>query len=880
MNGDVEDPYSCADSESDAARVDAEAVRRETRRHKKTRAYSSSSSEESSSSEKSTGETDSDVPLNDEHFYENVADSDSAATDERPPSYASLKRSASLKKAQRNLDRIKQAESRRSSKEESSSDVSSDESSEPVRKPSTSRSVRSSAKKSSTLPKSAKESLKKSAPETSKAHTLKAGLSRKKSHEAPSERRRERSTPPERRREHSTPPERRREHHTTPEKRSDHHHTPPERRRERSSPPERRKDHSTPPHRRKEEDRAKKSSTSSTKNKPRSSRSSTKADVTEEDGKRKTKKNREELSPVSGRKDSSVSEEEKPRDSLPENKPTTKVEAGLQPVPIVETTPLSNPPDHCEGGTQTEVTGTLSRPAKSNAPPADIPESSSQAKSVGDILAAMVQSLQSQQGNQPPYQLPPFNPNFNAFHQHILNQPPPPASFPPLPPHLIHHIYMSWLGAYYAGATGTLPPPPPFVLPNTTNPSTGTPMTPLDFLPPNFLSFINNSGADAEKHSEGDKNDEHYYDMYPPQPHPEEPLANESRSEQPPNKEEPHFSASNDFHVDEKIPSDRERGRRPHKSSQPPLIRDNSPNSSSHGHHGSSLVLTDTDTSSVVSSGRKSETAGSVGSKHGVVVYVCSQPSSRKSIVARDSVDSDVGSATHSSDHGSQRKSRVSEVKKSKQRQAVRNRSSTPHKREGEVAINPPQPTNPSPMHATPIDSIPTNESHTDEPPTETVSDSNSLLQDGVPDASQEEIILSLRRAPLATIEDDADELSTSLASSATSLNASGGNGSGEIPKADKKSPSSESEDSSIMVEMHTVTPTITNKPEDFPPPPDEVAPNHSTIRDLQVPPIDRSSEESSSEEETPPAVLPAHNGVGPSDGSSISEGDYFNGLL
>ena len=902
MNGDVEDPYSCGESESDLARVDAEAIRHENLRHRKAhpQSYVSSSSEETRSSEKSSAGSDSEVSSDEEHFYENTANFESADSDGHPPSYSSLKRSASLKKAHRNLDRIKQAESnsRRTSKEEEESsgeESSSEESPLPSRKPSSSRSTRSSSKKSLTLPKASRESSRRSAPDTQKSHTLKSSSSsRKKMHDTLSEKpskKREHSTPPGRRREHDTPPDRRKDHNTTPEKRREQsspperrrdHHTPPEkrrdqqtlpqRRREHSSPRERRKDHSTPPQRRKEDDRL--SKTSSTKSKPPSSHSSRKENITEDDCRQRTKERRDEVKHrgiPEDDSDASLSEEEN-NDIVAEKEQKTATQPMSQSEIAVETNSLHDFPAQCEGGTQTEVSGTLSRKPKEAVPSSDAPESS-QAKSVGDILAAMVQSLQSQQGNQPTYQQPPFNPNLNAFH-HVLNQappPPPPSSFPPLPPHLIHHIYMSWLGAYYAGATGTLPPPPPFVLPNTLNPSTGTPVTPLDFLPPNF-PHMSNVGTEAEKQSERSKNEEHYYkDMYSSDPQFEERLANESNPEPIQKTEELDFVAPRSFPDAEK-PSDEERGRKVTKTPQQPPIRDNS--SSSRGRYGSSVVLTDTDTSSIVSSGKRADAGG----KPGVVVYVRSQPSSRKSSVAHDSVDSDVGSAAHSSDHGSQRKSRVSEVKKSKQRQAVRDRASTPHKREGEIVThnnppqtsNPPQPANTAPMHATPTQPAPAREAST-----ETEPNTSSMLQDGVPDASQEEIILSLRRAPLATIEDDADELSTSLASSAASLNASGEAGSGEKPLADSdSSPSSASEGSSIIVEMHAITPTSDHKPDEFPPPPYKAA-SPSTLRDLQVPPIDQSTDESSSDEETPPAV-PTHNGVGPSDASSISEGDYF----
>lgn len=38
---------------------------------------------------------------------------------------------------------------------------------------------------------------------------------------------------------------------------------------------------------------------------------------------------------------------------------------------------------------------------------------------------------------------------------------PPSSLYNQFPPHVAHQLYLSWMGAYYAGATGSWPPPPP-----------------------------------------------------------------------------------------------------------------------------------------------------------------------------------------------------------------------------------------------------------------------------------------------------------------------------------------------------------------------------------------------------------------------------------
>ena len=898
MNGDIEDPDSY--SESDAAlRVDAEAVRREHERHKKKKKpaerYESSSSSSSTSVEESEASASEEVEVPSHDNYENTGDYDSDAdTDERPPSYASLKRSASLKKAQRNLKRVKQAESQHSSRrssrnEESSGEESSSEvSPEPVSKPtrSSSRAAKTHAKKSSTLPKSTKETPKRSLNESRKAHTLKSApsSSRKKSH----------STPPEKRKSHSTPPEKRKSHNNLAENRKE----------------------------RVEEERPKKSSTSSSKSHSKV-KSNPRSNITETDGKKKLKSSKDSLDDYMGHSNPELYH------PLPEKQPKDrKAEVNYSSEHYHANPPksekvLSNESHNaqCEG-TQTEVTGTLSRPKPAEAPQADNQNESAQVKSVGDFLAAMMQSLGIQpQNTQSAYHQPPFHPNMNAFHQHMQNlaPPPPPSSYPPLPPHMIHHIYMSWLGAYYAGVTGTLPPPPPFVMPSSSNPSSGSPMTSLDYLSPNFLSFLKSQEAEAAKLPEGHRNEEPYSSaMYSSAPHYEVPAA----GRYPDNR---HASSRSFPGADENHISEGEQGR-PKPTERPP--HEYSSSHSSRGRYGSSLVLTDTDTSSVVSSSRRSEPGVGSSTKPGVMVYVCSQPGSRKSSVSAplDSVENEVISSTPvriepemKAVLSGSKKTRVKDVKKEKHRQSSKNRASTPHKIEGELTsearlTNSLVRSTNSPLHAAPSKHTPPTDEAPKAVPTssntwlnENLNDSNiiisAVLQDGVPDvpdanngvpdASQEEIILSLRRAPLATIEDDADELlSTSLASSAASLHNSDRDPGEEPSKTailQKENPSREedvsseserSSSSSLLVEIHTVTPTpddIVLKSDDFPPPPEEdspVTPTSSIPAHVQVPAIDDESSSESSEGETPPAALPSHNGVGSSDGSSISEGD------
>ena len=739
INGDIEDPYSCGDSESDANRVDAEAIRREKRRHDNLKRQEYESTDQSSDVSESEESSDDDISSHhsDEQYYENIAD------DVPPPTNDSLKRSASLKKARRNLNRVKQASAR--SEDESAEQKSS---ANGVTAP-----KRSSAKKSSTLPSSTKE---KKSSSGKKSQTLKSTSSA--------------VLPPEDRRVHAV--------------KKDSHKKP-----------------AAPVKERVKDD--------------------LKADVVD-------------------------------------SKPLAGSQATSAKPPII----ASNRRD---SGTQTEITGTLPRKVPDSGSSEPSQTTSSQAKSMGEMLAAMMQSLGVQSQSNPSY--PQFNP---AFHQAS-----PPQSIPSLPPNLVHTLYMSWLGAYYAGATGTWPPPAPpsFILPSTSNPS-ANPSVPIDFLNPSNFPFPRTADQEADKHSENTHGADH--SAFPSSDHPGTYPCHVPGEVAPAGK----VLSKDPLDLD-RAPSDERR-------------REGSP-TSSHGRYGSSLVLTDTDTSSAVGSNGR-EVAIATNMKSGVMVYVRSQPNSRASSVgaSQDGLDNDPVAPSNDFKENDV-KITTRDVKKRK--------SSASKKRSGDqigepVIVNmhhnvddqpphasracdqPPHltPTHEQParnhtLHATPTHDQPLHASSAgeqtskaipvnDEPPrsrsrqppshSSTTFHVDGSLPDPAldasvdADASQEEIILSLRRAPLATIEDDADG---SLASSSASLHSDG------LPSSDRNSHRSEE---------------IKSQPDDFPPPP-------STDPNYDIPPIDQSITDTSSADSESHL---SHNGTRSSATSSISEGELFYMLI
>ena len=739
INGDIEDPYSCRDSDSEA-RVDAEVIRNYKEQHRRSKHREVAPPESDSSEAESDSEMEAPSRRDADSNLENDLDSDTASTDERPPSYDSLRRSTSVKKAERNLQRIKQVESHRARSGSEESARSGAVESKPKH---------SHAKqKSSTLPKSTSKNEKKQAPVAKRAHTLKANANRKK-----------------------TPGEGKRavKHQAT------------------SSSP------------------------------AKGSKLNYRESMVEANGSKKM--SRDSLDDLVGHSNPELFY------SLPDKTSVVNTELGDQPSVIESKT-------QCDGGTQTEFTGTL--PKKKNAPPPqsvpNIP--SSQAKSMGELLAAMMQALGiHSQGSAPaptpaPTPAPNYNPNINAFHQHMQNLGPPP-SFPPLPPHLVHHLYMSWLGAYYAGATGAWPPPAPpsFIVSSASNQQSGT--TPFDFLSQNFSTFPNNSNQENEKCSEKRSNYPCPDPMYShtPGPHPQQVSGPDDDGRSVRDEEEKRASKPSSSH---------------------------SMSSSFYEPGGGSLAPSDSDASSA---SKKSQVTMTTNPKGEVIVYVRSRPSSRSSSIGAPPRDGpDIDSTNDQYDPAS-KTSRPHDVKKGKQRpSSLKKRSTSKRDKIGEMTSS----------NANSDRAEPASEKHEKSVEAPSVDLQHGEEEDGsAADASQEEIILSLRKAPLATIEDD-EFLSTSVASSSTSLHIS----ESKFSKKDNVESEEEENSGSFCSSSSHIDVEVVDR--DAPVEPCSLPPSSSDVR--LTDPIAHSDEEFPDEESAP--VSPPHNEAASSDVSSISDGD------
>nr|XP_002131826.1 flocculation protein FLO11 isoform X1 [Ciona intestinalis] len=830
VNGDIADPHSYGDSESDIGRVDHVAVNKEKERHKKkappveslkrgqprSRRHSQESSARSVSEDSDAhhyhrdprrttpgkakrrpeySDVDSievesrisgihdDMDEDSSNDYYEDEDSASMASDERPPSYERVKHSSSIKKAERNLNRIKRVDSQRS-KPTSDEDVQ-------IRDSSSSSSGR-------TVPRG---STHKSPPASTSSHHSKEGKMQRS------------STMP---RSTKEPAKKQR---SSSKGRSQTLKGPPVstgRSKSQST-----KKHPAPPPPQKEEEKPKRSSSSKQRKKP------TSLD--------EPKKHSSVVTSTDDLLDASNStlyhplpDQEQPSTS---KKKSTKEKQKKHSQQSSPATPPSDPnaisPVTCDGTAQTEVSGTLSR-RKDNR--------------LRESTDTTPQDSPSHQPSNPDYSSPnrftsappPQGNSFqqqnllNAFHHLMQQQVQQNSNLPPLPPQLAHQLYLSWLGAYYAGATGAPPPaPPPFIIPQTNNSNSQHLDVPPVLSPANLQTHQLHQTHDRPPNAEEAAR---YYEQFA-HPHNQDDGYNDYNDVPPP---------TDQYHFNDGVPAEdyarQERGR-------PTTKCDN-------GHCNTSIVLTDadmTDTSSVASSVAKGEIAVANNPKGGVMIYVRSQPNSRSNSTAgtHESVESlntsDNVQSLGSSEHGSQ--TNLSERKKSprgsskgkkipKQSSPAKNGLSSRKATEGERVdpprtnlafstndgIPPPNHNNNhslapstekvSSLHATdaflgPIPSPNTFSNALSAPnrrPKEPVKNStpsgrksvksstrkprndpdtpstsfntSAMLQDANPDASHEEMILSLRRAPLATIEDDVDGfLSGSHASSCSSLN-------------------------------------------------------------------------------------------------------------
>ncbi|CAK8688659.1 unnamed protein product [Clavelina lepadiformis] len=824
VNGDVEDPYSYGDSESDAARVDAEAVRYEKDRHKKSapetkhrslpRHHSVESSEKSYSEEsedrrsrkksreaekrREYSESDDTKSNQDEIASSGSEDEEEEEynTDEtydRPPSYDSIKRNASHKKAERNYNRVKLGSHRHSSVEKESSDQENEDKGssskaavKSKRSSSSKRPSKDSAapKRSSTMPRSMKEPGKKIS--SSRSQTLKNGSS-------------------------STAPRTKNQ--------SKQFETQVKAPLTKESP--------------------KRSSVSSSKSKPKSQRSQTTQPSHTVEVRASKAASTDDLLDKSTDTLYMPLPNNKPSPSKPaESKRSTKHASGRT-AKSAPTTPVHEKrnrllPSRCDGVAQTEVTGTLSRrkdkkkdvetPVQNQPEPPIWPDN---LKPPIDMLTSMMQYLGAQQQGNPPFQTP-FNPNLlNAFHHFMQSNPSSSQSLPPLPPQLMHQLYMSWLGAYYAGATGTWPPPvpPPFMSPG--NSSGGPHMPPFD-VPPNInpQQFSANYPTTDSAGHPPDGHD-HQNQFYPPHYQ-----ADLSRSYDrisggyPPSNDYRDGRTSSNYHYSEPPASepmsnyDGTTRQQPfndayhsNPTSEPhnPSRKFSGPECGHENGHYSSTALTDveTDTSSVLSSNTRGEVAVASNPKGGVMIYVRSQPNSRSGSIAggmQESMESlnmsdnppSIMNTPRTSDHGNfsdHRRSPRERKNKSKSRASSlpKNGQGSRKVKRGEEVVTNIQPTN-SDTQSTNRN----NNNHTRDGNTP-LHASDTLLEQTPPPAlsapklsksgsmkqplhdkqskkpnlnvSSEEMILSLRKAPLATIEDDTQSfLSGSHASSCSSL--------------------------------------------------------------------------------------------------------------
>ena len=715
----MEDPYSCGDSESDLGRVDAEVLRdgrrragksrRSAKREEPTRSrHHSNSSEVSVDSayvnttshrhdkRASKFESECELKMSSSVDVSSSNGDDTADTDEHPPSYSSLKPDASLRKAERNLNRIKRADSVKSggsgkSDLEHRDSSSSNSSKHTAKRVSKNQPAPPSRQRSATMPRAALNEPPMRQKSDKRSHTLKGGqASRRKT------------------------------------------------------------------------DRVEVDAAVSEKSSKRPSSGGSK---------------RDQKKPSKAGKSVSPSALVVSTDDLLDGSNATL----YMPLPEKKNEEISRksrPPSKqaskslrkCDSGAQTEITGTLSRksgkqtPAASQPPPETPPSPTKQA---GDLLATMVQYLGLQPPGSSTFQSPVHQNSINAFQQHLnqLSSQPPAASVPPLPPHLSHQIYLAWLGAYYAGAAGTWPPPAPpaFLFPHVA--AANSAMPPFE-MPLYIGGFQPPHDAPKQQETRGVYENLSYSHQASP--------FNGTNGVSGSNQYQPfraEATAKNDSgHV---------------------LCQTNYP--AYHADSGlSDVVMSQQNKQEPPSRAEEevsdddsevAEVAVSSNHKNGLMVYVRSQSTSRTSSTAgtRDSVESlNASDPHHHSPGATSRNSALSRRSNTSDRNktSTKARKSTAWSRDNTSAGERMEPPNSCAnvnnrkhsVNSLGMDSESGPRGSDLALPGPQVTNRNDVLNDTT--ASHEEMILSLRRAPLATMDDDCDTglMSSSHASSCSSL--------------------------------------------------------------------------------------------------------------
>lgn len=435
---------------------------------------------------------------------------------------------------------------------------------------------------------------------------------------------------------------------------------------------------------------------------------------------------------------------------------------------VVKKSPSNDNVLLCDGAAQTVVSGTLTRQKKVDAkspPPAPAPV-------VDEKPADRLKEEEKPQAAEAPVQpavaptAPPnFDPTFlHAFHQFMQQQqpPPPPPSDPySIPPHLAHQLYYA---GYYAGLSRAPPNPPAFVM----QPPQGGQRAPaaagipsLYSHPPPPTAFYDPSYsvAPVEHHqAPPPSSDDFYSEQFQP---------DDMRNQLSPHHSVSHHtspmeSAANSY-IDEARFSSKE-------------TLDSTFNRSE-----KDLSTVEADPPTLPSPDSKSEVEVAANPKGGVMIYVRSQTNSPRESISESHQDrmseKSEGSrrSTHSNRSSTTTRASCSEtsgsrrslhsIKSSKSNRSSSRKASTPNLERKSIAT-------PTAISEENLNSLPPPLNHNNRVLTNSELQLHDALSgdDTLPSAStrddqvldesgacHEEIILELTKAPLATMEDDTD---------------------------------------------------------------------------------------------------------------------------